>query len=275
MSDPGLEAPIAGSRLVFVGGLHRSGTSALARVLSEHPAISGLSGTGVKENEGQHLQSVYPPARAHGGPGRFAASSEAHLTESSPLISERNALELSRAWAPYWDMSRSLLVEKSPPNLIRGRFLQEMFPGSCLVVVVRHPVVVALSTAKWRRFTSRRWWRYTTLHAMVRHWFQAYGRLREDASHLSRLHVVRYEELLADPLAELARLQQFLGLASPLSSEQFAAGHSERYQERWEQMLQSPVSKAVRRRIETDFADAADTFGYDVRDLTVRTPWDL
>ena len=60
--------------LVFVGGLHRSGTSLVHRCLALHPAVSGFSGTGVPEDEGQHLQTVYPaglppwrrrPVRAH------------------------------------------------------------------------------------------------------------------------------------------------------------------------------------------------------------------
>ena len=72
-------------RLLFVGGLHRSGTSLVHRCLTRHPEVSGFSGTGVPEDEGQHLQTVYPPAYAHGGPGRFGFDPDAHLTESSPL----------------------------------------------------------------------------------------------------------------------------------------------------------------------------------------------
>ena len=48
--------------LLFVGGLHHSGTTLLTRALRQHPAISGLRGTGVPEDEGQHLQSVIPAA---------------------------------------------------------------------------------------------------------------------------------------------------------------------------------------------------------------------
>jgi len=47
---------------VFIAGLHRSGTSVLARCLREHPQISGFRNTGVPEDEGQHLQDVYPAA---------------------------------------------------------------------------------------------------------------------------------------------------------------------------------------------------------------------
>ena len=72
---------------VFIGGLHRSGTSILHRLLCEHPDTSGFEDTGVPEDEGQHLQSVFEPAYIHGGPGEFAFHAEAHLTEKSSLVS--------------------------------------------------------------------------------------------------------------------------------------------------------------------------------------------
>ena len=58
-------------RLLFVGGLHRSGTTLLADLIAAHPLTSGFANTGVPADEGQHLQDVYPSARAFGGPGRF------------------------------------------------------------------------------------------------------------------------------------------------------------------------------------------------------------
>jgi len=119
---------------VFLGGLHRSGTTLLARLLAAHPEVSGFSETGVPADEGQHLQTVYPPARAFGGPGRFAFRGESHLTESSPLVSEENARRLLADWGRHWDMTKPVLVEKSPPNLIRMRFLQALFPEAVILV---------------------------------------------------------------------------------------------------------------------------------------------
>src|SRR5215208_4613605 len=96
-------------QLVFVGGLHRSGTTLLARLLASHPDATGLAETGAPEDEGQHLQSVYPAAERHGGSGRFALKAKAHLTERSPIATAANAQRLWDEWAPYWDTDSQFL----------------------------------------------------------------------------------------------------------------------------------------------------------------------
>ena len=60
----------------------------------------------------------------------FGFAQAMHLTEASPLMTEDNRHRLWREWSKHWDLDRSYLVEKSPPNLIKGRFLQAMFPRS-------------------------------------------------------------------------------------------------------------------------------------------------
>ncbi len=191
------------ARIVFIGGLHRSGTTPLAKWLADHPEVSGLSNTGVYEDEGQHLQSVYPIAMAHGGPGKFAFDPEARLTEESGLVSPDAPQSLIEAWTPYWDASKSVLLEKSPPNLIRMRFLRALFPSARFIMVLRHPIAVSLATRRWSR---------TSLDSLMQHWLAAHRDLAEDAQRVGRTAVVRYEDLLADPDSQLDRLFAFLGL---------------------------------------------------------------
>lgn len=261
-------APHDSQRLVFVGGLHRSGTSPVARLLAQHPEISGFKKTGVPQNEGQHLQTVYPPAASFGGPGTFALDPRAHLDETSPLATAESARRLLDQWAPYWDVTRRLLVEKSPPNLIRTRFLAALFPAARFVMLVRHPVAVALATEKWVD-------EQTSLADLVGHWVRAHQIFADDAAYVSNLHVLKYEDLVADPVAALAALQGFLGLETGLSDDTIDESRSSGYQQRWSN-LQRGWSIAGRwqvRRCRLAHAESIARFGYDIDDLDQVRPF--
>jgi hypothetical protein len=207
-------------RLVFVGGLHRSGTTLLARALAAHPEIGGLVGTGVVEDEGQFLQSVYPPDSLHGGAGRFGFDSAARLTETSPLTTRGNAEKLRREWAAHFGRQTGWLLEKSPANLIRARFFQALFPDARFIFVLRHPVAVSLATRKWS---------LTGVYSLLHHWVHCHGILREDLPFLRHAMLLSYEEFIAAPGAALDRLQRFLAveplLAPPTLRSDVNAGY--------------------------------------------------
>jgi hypothetical protein len=223
--------------LLFVCGLHRSGTTVLARVLASSPGARGLTGTGVMADEGQHLQAVLPPASRYGGPGAFAFDGRSHLTEDSPLASPATARALLAAWTPFWHLTgdevlgwgpapgRVVLVEKSPPNLVRTRFLQALFPQARFVVVVRHPGVVAISTRRMR--PQRR------VDDLLRHWSCAHEVVEQDAPHLRHLHVIRYEDLVAHPGPVLDRLAATVGVSPRFDISLLERGRSDPLLRAW------------------------------------------
>lgn len=200
---PATSSPVMHQRLVFVGGLHKSGTSLATRCLASHPRVSGFRDTGMPEDEGQHFQSVYLPALAHGGPGKFGFDAAAHLTESSTLVTMENRKRLLAEWGPRWDLTKEVLLEKSPPNLIRTRFLQALFPEALFVIVMRHPVAVAYATQKWSG---------TNIPSLIEHWLTCHEIFQDDRPHIKRLTVVRYEDLVATPQGALNTIFSFLGV---------------------------------------------------------------
>jgi Sulfotransferase family len=190
-------------KFVFICGLHRSGTSLLFRTLKKHPMISGFDDTGVPEDEGQHLQTIFHPAKVYGGPGEFGFDKNSYLDEDSSLVSVENANRIFNDWSRYWDVTKPVLLEKSPPNLVRSRFLQALFPNSFFLIVLRHPVAVAYSTQNWTR---------GAIESLIDHWLVCYERFEADRPKLRNVHELKYEDLIASPSGTLNNIFSFLDL---------------------------------------------------------------
>lgn len=220
---------------IFIGGLHRSGTSLVHRLLRAHPGVAGFERTGVPEDEGQHLQDTLPTARSLGGPGRFGFRRGAHLTEHSPLAVPATRDALLAAWGPLWTGAAEHRVEKSPPNLLRFRLLQALFPEAVFVAVVRHPLAVALATQRMRRL-----YRLRSVRSLLEHWLACQERFELDRPHLRRLHVVRYEELVADPAAAWSALLESCGLEYAPLGEEVQDGADARHARRWARLRRLP-----------------------------------
>ena len=224
-------------RLVFVGGVHRSGTSALYRVLGTHAEISCLSNTGVPEEEGQHLQSVYPAARELGGAGRFGFRAQARMLEDSPLVTDENRRRLLAAWSPYWEMEKRFLVEKSPPNLTRSRFLQALFPSSSFIFIIRHPIPTTLSTMKWS---------HTSITSLIEHWVICYELLQEDLPFLERPLFMKYEDLVAKPDEHADMIAKLLNVENRFDVTGIRGNVNDKYFALWDR-LRIPSSGMGRR----------------------------
>lgn len=270
---------------VFIGGLHRSGTSLLHRCIRDHPQVSGFSETDSPRDEGQHLQDVYRPGASFGGPGVFGFDADSYLDESSRLANKQSAKKLFSQWAEYWDLSKPIMVEKSPPNLVRMRFLQALFPKSRFVVIVRHPIAVSYATQKWteifkhlyRRASNPIWERVLRgLHArlpdarlptwmLVRHWIVCHEKLRRDSKEIESLLVVRYEDLTEKPESTMEEVWKFLGVEDSDLSQEVRSGVNEKYFERWRQMRDGGLFRSLHSGyVLSAYEGKANSFGYSL-----------
>ncbi|MBI1733487.1 MAG: sulfotransferase [Gammaproteobacteria bacterium] len=242
-------------QFVFLGGLHRSGTSLLFKILRDHPDVSGFRDTGVSEDEGQLLQTVYPPARRFGGPGRFGFHAEAFLDERSELVNPANGRKLFDEWSRYWDTGKQLLLEKSPPNLVRARFLQALFPNSQFIMLLRHPIAVALATQKWSR---------SPLSALIEHWLICHERFADDHRYLNRLLTLKYEEFVAAPEAGARRIHDFLGLPAAAHGQQVEPDVNTKYFERWSKSVQQRPNRQRATEFLHRMEPRVNRFGYSL-----------
>jgi Sulfotransferase family len=197
------EAPAAEPqprRLVFICGLHRSGTSLLEHHLSARYRVARLRAR-VPENEGQFLQDVFPLEQPYGGPGHFAFYPQMAWGPLDPAAAAAARTRILATWAPWIDGAGDALVEKSPPNITRIPYLRSVFPGARFVIWTRDPRAVSASTQRWTA---------TALPLLMMHWNAAYMRAIADLEDDCLLE--SYEAFCADPNATLKRIADFCRL---------------------------------------------------------------
>jgi hypothetical protein len=206
------------ARYLFIGGMHRSGTSLLARIAAAHPEVAGIGDSPAPENEGCYLQGAIPHTALHGRPMHYATDPDQHLVEGGRFDRLETRQRMEADWAQWFDPACPWRVEKSPVNLTRMRLYQQLFPMAQFAVILRHPEYVAAATGKWVDMPRAE---------MVAHWLAAHERLRADLDHLHSVLVIRYEDLCRDPARYRRALHLYLGLAPDGAGEELRDGNQD------------------------------------------------
>lgn len=272
-------APSPQKTFIFVGGMHRSGTTLLASSIAAASGVSGFSGTSARMNEGQFLQETYLPGYEMGGVPAWALDPRSHMTEAD--ASRQAADELWNNWAPYWDLNASHLLEKTPLNLTKTRYLQALFPQSMFVIIMRHPITQALAVMKWQTtIREKLGYRFQDL---IENWVVAHENFAADQQHLESCHVIKYEELTRNPLQVAHNLSASLGLdLDTRVFDEFDASKANAYAERWVKRrgrgvapsspaplahITSWLLKREEAAIYSRFEDRVNAFGYTLTDV--------
>jgi len=241
MSVSEAKAHMSLHKFLHIGGPHRGGTTLLWKLLATHPNVSGFVASNLHDRmtqllpggdfsvhaddgmrmEGLYLQSVYPlfglnaqtgvqgvglAVQREDGLGKYALVPGAHLTETSALVTSANKLKLFRQWAKFWDLSKPVLLEKSPPNMMWMRFLQAMLPNTHHLVISRHPIATSLAHQRWGACAS------IPLPILVRNWISQHKYMLDDSKRVSKFMFVRFEDFVMHPQRFLDQICQWMGL---------------------------------------------------------------
>jgi Sulfotransferase family len=185
---------------LFILGLNNSGTTLLVDLLKSHPEVRWLP------NEGQYLTDALPLPRAYDVPRNFSRRMDIfHCTEQTDPTP---ALRIKFDWSYYYQQRPGILLEKSPPNTLRSRWLQAHFQPSRFLAIIRHPYAVCEGI---RRRGGQ------PIAEAALHWVRSHECLLDDMKHLQHCLCFRYEELCSQPEEHLKLIERFLGLGSPFN----------------------------------------------------------
>jgi len=159
------------------------------------------------------------------------------------------------------------IVLKTPQHTCRIRVLLEMFPKARFVHIVRNPYAIYPSTIKaWKsmsQYHGLQVSRYEGLEEMVVENFSHMYEVFEEQRHLidpARFCEVRFEDLVADPIGQMRRIYESLGLdgfdAALPALRSYTAGTADYRPNRFE--LDADSREIIGRR----WGDYARRYGY-------------
>lgn len=194
------------SRLIFVGGSPRSGTTLLQNMLDSHPDIIGAP-------EFLHLPDILRlRSTLHRSIGTGRIDSYCSETSVDALVREM----IMSFLLPLWNRSgRTYLSEKTPENILVFSELISLFPDSRFLHIVRDPraiVASMLEVAKKARARNLKPASYTTsVAAATAHTRKCIvSGFQAAAAHPEKICTIAYERLVESSASETRRICAFL-----------------------------------------------------------------
>ena len=183
-------------RWIFLVGCNNSGTTLIHDVLAATGKFSFMP------HEGQRYTSVLQRAKKRGYQRVWSEYvgelqlEDCHPTNGVPRLLFDWLGELASPLKP-------MILEKTTANAVRMRWLQRAFPGAAFIGIVRNGyAVVEGIKRKGGKSVARG----------ARHWRQVNEMMLNDAKHVNKFLLVRYEDFVAAPRETLFRITEFLEL---------------------------------------------------------------
>uniref|UniRef100_A0A7S2V2M0 Protein-tyrosine sulfotransferase n=1 Tax=Fibrocapsa japonica TaxID=94617 RepID=A0A7S2V2M0_9STRA len=226
--------------VLLIGGPHRGGTTIIWKAITQHPLVAGFGSTfesGADHSEGILIQDVYPQfgvgmekimANMAGfktqmiGAGKYALGDEAkvHLIETDEKVTPSNMAKLLNRFGSYWNLTKPVLAEKSPPTAVMSRFLQALYnvpvieseaQGTHLtkfLFITRHPIANV-----YAHYSLVGGSHVVPFDTLMENYMQLHRYLKSDLPHLHNdPMLIRLEDFVTSPSDTLHKIFSWLGI---------------------------------------------------------------
>lgn len=173
---------------LFVLSLPYSGSTVLWRLLATSPNVSSFP------IEGQNLDSVRSIMRAKPWDADYEIPWDV----------------VKSKWEAEWDLSKPILLEKSPPNLIRAFEIEKVFSPSYFIIVVRDPYAFCQGYMQRQK---------TTPEDAARFWVRCAEQQKRNMEGLCNSLFLSYESFTENPLGASDQILQFMPQLQSLQPE--------------------------------------------------------
>ncbi len=240
---------------VFLVGCYNSGTTLLAELLNQHPSISALP------TEGHFITDEFIKDFDIGLPRMWVERED--LFRLTEVDRGPDPLRVKKEWAMRLDLSKPVLLEKSPPNTAKVRWLQAHFENAHFIGIVRNGY--AVSEGITRKADPRHLPDSWPIEMSAYQWKRSNEILEQDAKHLKRFMWVRYEDLANNTVAILNQITNFIGIPNFESFESDRSWAIHERDEKVRNMNADSIDRLSRddiKRINQVAGDMIESLGY-------------
>ena len=187
---------------VFLVGCYNSGTTLLAELLGQHPSISALS------TEGHFITDQFIKDYDIGLPRMWVERED--LFRLNEDDEGPDALRVKKEWAMRLDLKKPVLLEKSPPNSAKMRWLQKHFENAHFIGIMRNGY--AVSEGITRKADPKHLINSWPIEMSAYQWKRSNEVMQQDAEHLKKFMWITYEDLAGDTVETLNKITDFIGV---------------------------------------------------------------
>jgi len=187
---------------VFLVGCYNSGTTLLSELLGQHPEISALP------TEGHFITDQFVKDYDIGLPRMWVEREDLFCLNENDTGPD--PIRIKKEWGMRLDLNKPVLLEKSPPNSAKTRWLQKNFENTYFIGIVRNGYAVAEGIS--RKADPKHLINSWPVEKSAFQWARSNEILRQDSKHLERFLWVNYEDLAENTVGTLTQITDFIGI---------------------------------------------------------------